>query len=1632
MISQKLILHHFFLGNSFTSVNVVNVYSDGPGISLNCAGANYNNGLCNVRSAWKSCVDYISDIVTNITQHNSSVPSTISCVIGFTKANQVIRLASAILPDASYYDQTFLLFRQSNISIPSNVTLNIVINGNGNKIVGDGTNRFMKVDMSLASPKISLNLLMQNISIQSFACPTGCNGGGMYLQGSAKYSNLKANIQSVSISDSIALNGGGIAIIDVTDLALSDSFVTSNHAYIMGGGLYIHSSSSIALSNVQVSSNIAAYGAGIMITKASSSISITQSKIEFNSAASDGGGLLINDLSSYILFTATSISNNVAGNGGGAVLIYGSYGITFNHVIISNNNGVFAGGLLINGGQYITLSYTTVSNNNGIYGGGMITNYASFISITYSSFVYNNALYIGGGFSIYEGCASISISYTDVSNNNAMFGGGIQIKMVSNVQISHSTITNNIGSIYGGGIYLIMSSNVEIVDLNVTHNKNTIANANGGGLFLARIQNMSISEMTIAYNSAGTNPDFTNQAYSAIMCFGGGLYVFNCFNCLYSKLNVYENSAVYGGGLYIDGINNPGQFVLSNNKIEKNIAVNSGGGVYLTHTSQMNVIFDHVHIENNQAIKTGGGIHAESSNMNIIFVSSYIAFNNASTGGGIAFFNTKNLNIIGAYVTNNNAVSNGGNIHFNLCQFTKLSSSTIQYGHSYQYGGGVAIWSGGIRIENTIISNNKARFGGGVSIGGTTQYPSELTSTSFTNNTAVYGGGIALYGIFEIKIGQSTFLRNHAYKSGGAIYIEPNNNMLFSYVDKSGKIIIYNFNSMEYTLIGEQSYYYIANENLFNSRGIPVTAKLFNHTMGFLNFCKLTAGDIEKAYIWNGAQIYDIKLNTNAAAVWGNINTSSPNFQISCPLSSIFANNTANSYGVNYATKIWTVQKTETANNNFFIQDYNKPLDIHASSMFKYLDYFEQSTTFIDGFNTWAPDQHIRDCPLGISSFGYLSGIVSSPIGTADNFTARCFPGKSMSLDIAITPIQILSDNSFTFTEIFHLKFRNCTIGEHIVNDACIPCPDGFYSFDTHPTLTTSCSKCPSGATCIGGILHINEGFWRNSPLSITAQRCPLKGACRGGTIDMTKSSNQSTTSLTVTGLSSTVTDLQCYEGYTGILCGTCSTGYYMSDQSCRLCKNDKIDSVLPLIIVPILLLIIVFIGIFFAKRASSTLFHFELPDYLSATLKILLTTYQIIGLLPYTLNIVFSESVTGLFQVLSYVNIFNLGTPQCGLSHRFTYFDTLVMRTCIPIGICVFMFIAYTIKVCSLKARTPVMKVHPGPGPSSLRTEKTDRNNSDDTSVNSHDDESADDLKSNILSIQRKYNHFFLFLCFLVLPSVTVTIFGAIPCINIDPDNLEPPNVSTMYMYNDLSVSCASKQYYNGAVYAIIFMLIYPIGIPLFNWWSLRKIDQDKSYNDEDRPLAFLYSSYRVPSYLYWDIIETGRRLTLTAVLSVIGTGTGYQIIVGLAFSMLFIWLYGVYYPYKNPKNYLLQFLAQFQIALTLVCAAIIKANLFFGYAWASTTLNVVLVLINLSTTIYAIHLTLLQEWSAYQHAYCYVANFYRIIVGHERMLTHADSRRNSIYDKYAELKLGSGNNITRKSHTNSERDFKSGTLEV
>jgi len=98
------------------------------------------------------------------------------------------------------------------------------------------------------------------------------------------------------------------------------------------------------------------------------------------------------------------------------------------------------------------------------------------------------------------------------------------------------------------------------------------------------------------------------------------------------------------------------------------------------------------------------------------------------------------------------------------------------------------------------------------------------------------------------------------------------------------------------------------------------------------------------------------------------------------------------------------------------------------------------------------------------------------------------------------------------------------------------------------------------------------------------------------------------------------------------------------------------------------------------------------------------------------------------------------------------------------------------------------------------------------------------------------------------------------------------------------------------------------------------------------------------------WEVVETTRRLLLTAVVSVVGIGSAGQVVFGILIAIVYVKLYGYYQPYELDELDVVQEVAQYQVFFTLFVALLLRGNLLPGAAWAQA-LDVLLVLANLST---------------------------------------------------------------------------------
>jgi hypothetical protein len=105
-------------------------------------------------------------------------------------------------------------------------------------------------------------------------------------------------------------------------------------------------------------------------------------------------------------------------------------------------------------------------------------------------------------------------------------------------------------------------------------------------------------------------------------------------------------------------------------------------------------------------------------------------------------------------------------------------------------------------------------------------------------------------------------------------------------------------------------------------------------------------------------------------------------------------------------------------------------------------------------------------------------------------------------------------------------------------------------------------------------------------------------------------------------------------------------------------------------------------------------------------------------------------------------------------------------------------------------------------------------------------------------------------------------------------------------------------------------------------------------------------------PKYWYWEIVETSRRLMLTAVLSVINPRTPQQAVCACFVSLAYIKLYSSQRPYNDNVNNYLSEIGQYQIFFTFFFSLILQNSLLPGDIWRGA-IGISLICLNMGVVI-------------------------------------------------------------------------------
>ncbi|MBN1491785.1 MAG: right-handed parallel beta-helix repeat-containing protein [Phycisphaerae bacterium] len=278
----------------------------------------------------------------------------------------------------------------------------------------------------------------------------GLTGGGLLADGAV------VGLMHCAFVGNRAMNGGGIASVNGSTLALSYCIIDNNTADASGGGLYNDANAGVVgILECPFTYNHATNGGGLFNANGSSLL-IVACDFTNNTVDASGAGLYNDNSSAFV--EACRFHYNAAGSGtghsGGGIINVAAVDTTILDCILLANTAGDAGAGLQNSYSNVQVNNCTFERNNAYnnVGGGM-SNLACTPTVIDCEFFGNMALLGGGGMSN-EDAAPLVVNCLFSGNNGSILGGGGILNSLSaaSPSIVNCTFVANEGY-EGGGIY---------------------------------------------------------------------------------------------------------------------------------------------------------------------------------------------------------------------------------------------------------------------------------------------------------------------------------------------------------------------------------------------------------------------------------------------------------------------------------------------------------------------------------------------------------------------------------------------------------------------------------------------------------------------------------------------------------------------------------------------------------------------------------------------------------------------------------------------------------------------------------------------------------------------------------------------------------------------------------------------------------------------------------------------------------------------------------------------------------------------------------------------------------------------------------------------------------------------------
>jgi len=462
------------------------------------------------------------------------------------------------------------------------------------------------------------------------------------------------------------------------------------------------------------------------------------------------------------------------------------------------------------------------------------------------------------------------------------------------------------------------------------------------------------------------------------------------------------------------------------------------------------------------------------------------------------------------------------------------------------------------------------------------------------------------------------------------------------------------------------------------------------------------------------------------------------------------------------------------------------------------------------------------------------------------------------------------------------------------------------------------CIDCPhpEGANCLTSDIEwegvfANPGWWTAGNRNDTYYKCPFRGTCIGGCAPWLKktclggniSSPQNNTA-------KIAVKSRCSPGSHGVVCAVCDDKYFLVDDRCIPCPTKNGDSKALVAVT----FSVALGGFMFALlrqmrvrdskeqwKAARGSFHRAFTNKSLTTsvgsnveatekkmrtykkIKTFIGFVQILSVCESAYKIPWPKGFLFFIRMLWPFNFDLLALSRLGCLVDYNFFHSYAMMVSMPLIMAVLIAVVYFVGLIRHKKHYGHRFTH---------------------------------------AMHATYkNHVIVFLLWIVLlisPPLSRRTIEYFACSEeID---------GRFYLRKDYTVECFTDEWNRGLPIAIIFVALYPLGIPIYFAF---KLFVHRHQLDDDMVIArygFLYSAYRRGAYL-WDVWELLQKLFLTGVIFLIAPGTTFQVVVVVMANLCFLSFLIIEKPHKAGGQRNLAMIASFAITITMYLGFVLIA---------------------------------------------------------------------------------------------------------